>query len=258
MADPAPAEHGGAPSVTIDGETRVSYDLTIDDADQSFWLALGQSRNDGWQAEIDGGAISEPTTISGFANGWYVTPDGSGPITVGLTWTPQRLVWFAAGLSVLAILLCIVLIVRRRPTAAAFVGGEGVRLRFQPIGPEAVPSTSVRTQLLVTVGTTLTAAVIAPPPVALATGLAVLLALRWSLGATVVRLAAPALYALIAGYIIIRQGLERFPADFAWPVQFEPAHWPGMLVVLLVAVEVGLTVSRIRSRADKGHRGSRR
>ena len=85
-------------------------------------------------------------------------------------------------------------------------------------------------------------------PVALATGMAVLLALRWPLGPSAVRLAAPVLYALIAGYVILRQGLERFPPDFAWPVQFEPAHWPGMLVVLLVAVEVGLTVHRIRRR----------
>ena len=56
------------------------------------------------------GSLGTPTLIDGYANGWYITPTGSGPIEITLTWTPQRVVWIAIGLSALALAVCLGLI----------------------------------------------------------------------------------------------------------------------------------------------------
>ena len=102
-------------------EGRVSYKLQVDGASAPFWLVLGQSQNDGWKATVKGaGSLGTPTLIDGYANGWYITPTGSGPIEITLTWTPQRVVWIAIGLSAIALGVCLGLIAvawaRRRRT----------------------------------------------------------------------------------------------------------------------------------------------
>ena len=95
-------------------EGRVSYKLQVDGASAPFWLVLGQSQNDGWKATVKGrGSLGMPTLIDGYANGWYITPTGSGPIEITLTWTPQRVVWIAIGLSALALAVCLGLIAGR-------------------------------------------------------------------------------------------------------------------------------------------------
>ena len=79
------------PAVTVVSEGRVSYKLQVDDASAPFWLVLGQSQNDGWKATVKGGgSLGTPTLIDGYANGWYITPTGSGPIEITLSWTPQK------------------------------------------------------------------------------------------------------------------------------------------------------------------------
>ncbi len=92
-------------------EGRVSYKLRVDDATAPFWLVLGQSQNDGWKATVKGaGSLGSPTLIDGYANGWYVTPTGSGPIEITLSWTPQKVIWIAIGLSALALVGCLALL----------------------------------------------------------------------------------------------------------------------------------------------------
>ena len=107
------------PTVTVESAGRVSYSLRVEDATEPFWLVLGQSRNDGWKATVKGqGSLGAPTLIDGYANGWYVTPTGSEPIEITLTWTPQRILWIAIALSALGLLGCIAILfvttVRRR------------------------------------------------------------------------------------------------------------------------------------------------
>ena len=111
-----------APSVAVVDEGRVSYKLRVDDATAPFWLVLGQSQNDGWKATVKGaGSLGSPTLIDGYANGWYVTPTGSGPIEITLSWTPQKVIWIAIGLSALALVGCLALLAvewaRRRSRA---------------------------------------------------------------------------------------------------------------------------------------------
>ncbi|HMK12704.1 MAG TPA: alpha-(1-_3)-arabinofuranosyltransferase family protein, partial [Acidimicrobiales bacterium] len=120
----APAATGAAPTVTVKDEGRVSDKLQVDNATKPFWLVLGQSQNDGWKARVKGaGSLGAPTLIDGYANGWYVTPTGSGPIEITLTWAPQRIVWIAIGLSTIALVVSLGLIAvawaRRRRVATA-------------------------------------------------------------------------------------------------------------------------------------------
>ncbi|MEL7207033.1 MAG: hypothetical protein AAGK32_02170, partial [Actinomycetota bacterium] len=230
-------------TVEIDGETRVGYDLTVPDASGPFWLALGQSRNEGWQATATGATLSEPTTISGFANGWYVEPDGSGPVQIELRWTPQQLVWYAAGWSLLAVLACAVLIFRGRGRAPAGDEEPGALIEPAPLDSD-VPDVAPGRQALAAGGAFLVAVLVSTPAVALLTAGAVIVALRFRRGPLWVRLAPPLLYAAIAGYVMVENVRVRAPVDFAWPPQFEAAHWPGMLVVLLLGVEVGLGILR--------------
>ena len=92
-------------------------DVEVDDADEPFWLVLGQSASDGWTASVDGGTAGPRTVVDGYANGWLITPDGSGPIEVHLRWGPQRLVWVGFAVSGLAIAACVGLLVRGRRRA---------------------------------------------------------------------------------------------------------------------------------------------
>ncbi|MGH9025684.1 MAG: alpha-(1-_3)-arabinofuranosyltransferase domain-containing protein, partial [Acidimicrobiia bacterium] len=116
---PAPGTSSG-PEVEVTGSGRTSFDVRVEQAHEPFWLVLGQSFNDGWAADVSGGsASSSPTLVDGYANGWYIEPDGDGPIDVGLRWTPQRTVWIGLGLSAAALVLCLVLALRPRRRAAA-------------------------------------------------------------------------------------------------------------------------------------------
>ena len=83
---------------------------------------LGQSRNDGWHARLDGHDLGAPTLdrrlrqrVADHAAAGQTTLD------LHLTWTPQRLVWAGLGASAAAVLACLVLLVvdRRRPPDGA-------------------------------------------------------------------------------------------------------------------------------------------
>ena len=108
-----PDAGGSRLRVTDTGLTSVDARVTTDG--RPFWLVLGQSHNDGWELEIDGSARVGPRTlVNGYANGWRVTPDGAGELTVRWRWAPQGLVWWGIGLSVVGIIVCLVLALTRR------------------------------------------------------------------------------------------------------------------------------------------------
>ena len=86
------------------------------------WLVLGESQSDGWKATIaHQGSLGGSLLVDGYANGWLVHPKSSS-FDVVLEWTPQRRVWAALWISVLAALLCLAIacwaLVRRRTRAA--------------------------------------------------------------------------------------------------------------------------------------------
>ena len=113
------AESSGAAGarVRVIDEGPTTYDLSLRSDGEPFWLVLGQSLSDGWQAELEGESLGEPRLVNGYANGWLVDPGGAGTYTVTLRWTPQNVIWIAMALSVLAIIVCLgVVVVTRRAT----------------------------------------------------------------------------------------------------------------------------------------------
>jgi hypothetical protein len=112
----APKRDSGA-TVRVESSNEDSYHLKVRTDGKPFWLVLGQSHSDGWEATAAGRDLGSPTLVNGFANGWQVRPGRAGTIDITLRWTPQRLVWIGLGISVLAIVACLVLLFvrRRRP-----------------------------------------------------------------------------------------------------------------------------------------------
>jgi hypothetical protein len=108
----APARTSGA-RVHVVSSTPDSYHLRVQSSGKPFWLVLGQSHNDGWEATIDGHSLGAPTLVNGFANGWVVRGH-TGTFDVMLRWTPQRAVWLAIGVSVVMVALCVVLVIALR------------------------------------------------------------------------------------------------------------------------------------------------
>ena len=103
-----PLDQSGA-QVRVTGSSPDSYDLKVQTDGKPFWLVLGESHSDGWEAKAAGTSLGTPQLVNGFANGWLVRPKGPGTIAIALQFAPQRYVWFGIGLSIVAILACIAL-----------------------------------------------------------------------------------------------------------------------------------------------------
>ncbi len=233
------------PEIDVEAPRLLQYDAMAD-TDEPFWLAVGQSYGPEWAATVEGGEILGHEIVSGFANGWYVQPDGDGPVAVSVTWPPQRSVWIAIVVSILALLAC----------AAALVWDPRRRVG-EPRGP--VPAISPLWPLqaedrLVGGGraglAVATAGVagwlLATPPVGLAMAGAMALSLRWRWGALAVRLAAVVVLLGASLYIFAKQMTDNLPPDFGWPQNFDAAHWITMAGVLALGVDVVAELVRRR------------
>ncbi|MCU1351735.1 MAG: coagulation factor 5/8 type domain protein, partial [Acidimicrobiales bacterium] len=101
------------PDLRVTHAGRTSFDVEVGPSKQASWLILGQSNNLGWKATVGGKDLGAPVLVDGYANGWQLPP-GSQAVNVHLEWAPQRVVWVAIVLSLLAVLAALVLIVRSR------------------------------------------------------------------------------------------------------------------------------------------------
>jgi hypothetical protein len=119
----APRRDSGA-TVHVESSTEDSYHLKVRTDGTPFWLVLGQSHSDGWEATASGRDLGSPMLVNGFANGWQVRPGRAGTIDITLRWTPQRVVWIGIGISVLAIVACLVLLFVRRRRPVTMHGAE--------------------------------------------------------------------------------------------------------------------------------------
>jgi arabinofuranan 3-O-arabinosyltransferase len=88
--------------------------VDVDTDGRPFWLVLGQSASDGWSASAAGASLGDRQLVDGYANGWLVTPDEAGRITISLRWGPQRLVWVGLAASALVLLVAVALLWRAR------------------------------------------------------------------------------------------------------------------------------------------------
>jgi hypothetical protein len=239
--------------VQVLSQDATSMKVRVDDASAPFWLVLGQSFNKGWEAKVDGRTLDAPVLVDAYANGWRVRPTGSGPMTISVTWTPQRTFDIALLISVLASLACLGILVgafvlrRRRARAAVDADPEeapvGDRLAVgappAPVLaarwlPRPLPRRSAATVATV-VGTGLGAALVVRPWVGLFVAAFVLLAIRWPAWRLVMRILPPVLVLGVAIYITVGQRLERFAPTFNWPTKFSEASVPTWIAIVLLA-----------------------
>jgi arabinofuranan 3-O-arabinosyltransferase len=241
-----------APTVTIEDEGRVSYKLQVDGATAPFWLVLGQSQNDGWKATMKGaGSLGAPTLIDGYANGWYVTPTGSGSIEITLSWTPQRVIWIAIGLSAIGLAVCIALIAvdwARRRTRVAVAAEEAPDLATLRHYGGTTPS-----RVVVAISAVITGVVVwfmAGPVVGALAALTVACGLLWPRMRPVVILLAPGALAGAALFILAKQLRYSLEPSFEWPTYFDKVHVLGWIGVSTLVADLVIREVRSRSKAE--------
>lgn len=243
---------GRGPAVQVESQDATSADLKVSDADEPFWLVLGQSHNAGWTASANGDDLGAPTLVDGFANGWLVQAQGD--VTVHLQWRPQRVVRMALWLSGLALLVASVLVLwpsRRR-------AGEGARaddadvdtwipldrrpgmprpLSFDRVLRYAGPTPSRFALVTTTVGAWLFGEVVIGPIPGLILFVVAALALRVPRARPLLTVGGPACFAASVGILVGHQVWSSLPAGFDWPTYFEVVHQPAWLGVALVGLD---------------------
>jgi arabinofuranan 3-O-arabinosyltransferase len=244
----AALEPDGPPPPVVDvirnGRTKIT--ARARGADAPFWLVLGQSLNQGWNAEVNGEDLGEPELVDGMANGWRIEPDQRN-LEITLEWKPQRIVWGAIIISVLTLLTCLLLVVRGRSRAAAPRADDGdAPEAASPL--VAIGATPTRRHIVVTTATVaLLSGLLVEPWVGVMAGgaaLTVLLAprLRWLL-----TIGAPVALAVTGVYVLVQQSRYNYPPGLDWPSRFDAVHVVGLIAVMLLLTDV--IVDRVRSRA---------
>lgn len=169
--EPAPIAPRGRPAGTAAVELAVSdrssstLEADATGADGPFWFVLAQSASPGWELHVDGGTAGPRQLVDGYANGWLITPDGSGPVHLHVRWGPQRLVWLGLALSAAAVVACGAVLWRTRRRAA--VPSPSLAATARPAWP-SWPAPSTRTALVVAAAVGLIGVLVAPPEMALA------------------------------------------------------------------------------------------
>lgn len=242
------------PATTVERTGNVDYHATVPSAERPFWFVVGQSWSTGWKATANGHDLGPPTVINGYANGWYVDPAvvGSGPVSLDVTWAPQRIVWIFIVVSALAVAACLGLMVfgRRRREAHALeplpgrpdVPELGLPWPWSRREADATAPADRRTAVVAAIAFGAFVAVDVPTqwgyPLL---GVPLALALAWSLRAprsrSVLGLAAAGSFCLAGAYIFIQQRRNRYLPNFIWPTLFSRVHILGLLAVFLLGAE---------------------
>lgn len=228
------------PDIEVVSEGHDHVTVQVDGAQTSspFWLTLGQSYNEGWEATLeDGTSLGEPDLVNGMANGWLVSPT-SESFTVTMRFAPQQRVNLALGVSVIAGLACIGLAFRRpRP---AYAAPSALPEPYSPVlafrYQGALPSRGIAVLAGVAIGTAawLTAGLL----VGLVTGVAAGVAARHEKFRRWLILGAPLMLALSAAYVMYLQTRWNLMPSFDWPIEVRRAHPAGWLAVWLLAADV--------------------
>jgi len=231
-----------APTVTVTHNGRTKITAHVTGATEPFWLVLGQSQSNGWQAHIvHGSGLGTSELVDGYANGWKVTPPAAA-FDVVFQWTPQRQVWDAIWVSLVAALACVAIVAvtwwRRRGRLADAVAPASadarVDLAWSPWGTGPLPR-RVRWVAPVLAGL-LGALVVAPWVGLLIAALCAVIVWRptWR---RVVLVAPAALLGLCGLYVALEQYRFRYPTVFEWPTLFPHARTVAWIAVALIAAD---------------------
>jgi arabinofuranan 3-O-arabinosyltransferase len=127
---PVPGDDsGGGRILDPGGPGRGRLDDVLLRVDGPSWLVLGESYNRGWRAWCGEHALGEPEPVDGYANGWRVD---AGCRSARFAFAPNRTALIGYAMSLLACLVCLVLVARqRRRVEAAPVPGD-LALREHP------------------------------------------------------------------------------------------------------------------------------
>ena len=240
-----------APVIESVSSRRVSYDADVETDGSPFWISVGQSWNDGWQATADGRDLGEPQVIDGYGSGWLVEPENAGTVHVAVTWAPQTLVWVCLVLSGFGVLLCLAFILwawrrsRRRTEETPIVPVDDPELVRPLLGRGADRGNGVvpaRRAALLSVLLGLFVFLNVPfaglfPLLGPGVGLVTFLVFRWPRGRGWLGLAGAGCLAVAAGYIVVSQLRHDHIPDFTWPLQFTRTHTLGLLAVFLALGE---------------------
>ena len=250
------------PSMTVTAAGQVSSTVRVHRPRGDFWLVLAQSHNDGWHAELaDGTSLGPPTLVDGMANAWLVHPRGNGDVVIRVRWTPQDRVWIGLGISALGVLLCLVLVLRRRRPSRVAVGAatggapiddsvpslRSLLASPNQSGPGRRPSRAVLTAIPVAVA--VIGAVISSPWVGLAAGALSLGALLDHRLRSALRLSGGIVLAAGALYVVVQELRLGYPAAYDWPQRFlRVNNLPWLALVLLAAdVAVDMALDRLEA-----------
>ncbi len=241
------------PKVTVNDQSRTSFDLTVTGADEKFWLVLAQSQSDGWHATVDGKAIGSSVLVNGFSNGWQLTPSKSGTMHVTLTWTPQRVVWIAIAISAVAMLLCLALALRpafRRRLApladedAQPRGGRALQSVPLPFDwRQAMEYRGADPKMKVAVAVAVVAAIVAGAVAGWWTapiiGVVTLICMRFRRARPLLTLGAPACMLAVLAYSVAFVAFRNTYLRFGWPSWFSriaPLGWFAVFALVLDVV----------------------
>ena len=249
---------GAVPAVEVVEDGRTTLRVEVRDASGPFWLVLGQSHNAGWTARVEGGgSLGAPTLVDGYANGWYVHPEGATDLSIIVEWKPQRAVRTALAVSAVAALLALGIAVvgwRRHRGDRTLVGaGPGIPPGVpEPTSPFTYPpgarALGWPATLALAATTGAGATLVASPLVGGLTLGATVAALRLRRhGRAVLTVGATGAFALAAAYVLARQVWRGGPPpDFEWPTFFQPAHVLAWVAVSLLAADVVVEIARRR------------
>ncbi|HLM65733.1 MAG TPA: alpha-(1-_3)-arabinofuranosyltransferase family protein [Acidimicrobiales bacterium] len=216
---------------------------------QPFWLVLGQSYNEGWRASADGDELDAPELVNGYANGWRVVAPGES-FEIDMRFAPQRRVDIALWLSAFAVVVCLVLAVRRPkpvahfPTAMPEPYSPVLAYRYEG----ALPTR--RKAVLTGVGMALLGYLVAGPVVGMAVGVAAGVGTRYETFRRWLLLVSPAALSIAALYVLYIQFRHAPQASYDWPLEMRRVHPLGWVAVVFLVADVVVDRVWLSRRSD--------